>query len=143
MKSVGIIGGLGPETTAEFYLDVVFSCYKKNKSARPSVVVASVPLPYRIEEDAILRGEGIESFIPFLISEARRLEEAGVDFIVMPCNSLHVFIEQIREAVQIPVLSIVEETVAFLKAQGFKKVGIVSMSVTVKNKLYEDTFAKN
>ena len=127
MKSVGIIGGLGPETTSEFYLDVVFSSFKKDTIARPSIVIASVPLPYKIEED-------------LLIAEAQRLEKAGVDFIVMPCNSLHVFIEQIRGVVTIPVLSIVEETVKFLEEHDFKKVGIVSTSATIRNKLYEDAF---
>src|SRR3989344_7057838 len=133
MKSVGIIGGLGPETTAKFYLDVIFSCQKKDKTARPSVVVASIPLPYHIESDFILRNEGAERYVPFLIEEAKKLEEAGVDFIVMPCNSLHVFIEQIRKHVQIPVLSIIEETVAFLVENGFQKIGIVSTSATIQN----------
>lgn len=143
MKSVGIIGGLGPETTAEFYLDVVFSCYKKDTTARPSIVIASVPLPYQIEEDLIMRNEGAERYVPFLIQGAQRLEKSGVDFIVMPCNSLHVFIEQIKASVQLPVLSIVEETVTFLKRSNFKKVGIVSTSATIRNKLYENAFAEN
>ena len=115
MKTVGIIGGLGPETTSEFYLDVVFSCQKINKTARPSIIISSVPLPYCIEEDAIIKSIGIERIMPFLIKEAERLQKAGADFIVMPCNSLHVFIEDIRKSVSIPVLSIVEETVKFLK----------------------------
>ena len=58
----------------------------------------------------------------------------------MPCNSLHVFIEEIRAAVNIPVLSIIEETVKFLQKNNFKKAGIVSTSATIKNKLYEQAF---
>ncbi len=143
MKTVGIIGGLGPETTSEFYLDVVFSCQKKDGTARPPIIISRVPLPYKIEEDLILRSEGAERYIPFLTQEAQRLEKAGADFIVMPCNSLHVFIEEIRNAVKIPVLSIVEETVKFLKREDMNKVGIVSTSATIKNKLYENAFAEN
>jgi len=143
MKTVGIIGGLGPETTSEFYLDIVFSCYKKTKEARPGIVVASVPLPYQIEEDLISKNVGSKRYIPFLIDEAKRLEKAGIDFIVMPCNSLHVFIEDIRGAVGVPVLSIIEETVKFLKQNNLNKVGIVSTSATIENKLYESAFEKN
>ncbi|MBS3118550.1 amino acid racemase [Candidatus Woesearchaeota archaeon] len=143
MKTVGIIGGLGPETTSEFYLDLIFSCQTKERTHRPSILIASVPLPYAIEEDAISKNIGIERFLPFLISEARRLEKAGADFIVMPCNSLHIFIKEIRNAVKIPVLSIVEETVTFLKKNNLHKVGIVSTSATIKNKLYETAFEKN
>jgi len=143
MKTVGIIGGLGPETTSEFYLDIVFSCYKKTKEARPGIIVASVPLPYQIEEDLIMGNKGKERYIPFLVNEARRLEKAGADFLVMPCNSLHVFIEEIRNAVDIPVLSIVEETVKFLKKNNLNKVGIVSTSATIQNKLYETAFEES
>lgn len=143
MKTVGIIGGLGPETTSEFYLDIVFSCQKKDKTARPAIIISSVPLPYQIEEDAIAKNIGIERIMPYLTEEAQRLEKAGADFIVMPCNSLHVFIEDIRKAVSIPVLSIVEETVKFLKKNDMHKVGIVSTSATIKNKLYENAFAQN
>lgn len=143
MKTVGIIGGLGPETTSEFYLDIVFSCQKKDKSNRPPIIISSVPLPYQIEEDAIAKNIGIERIKPFLTKEAERLEKAGADFIVMPCNSLHVFIEDVRKAVSVPVLSIVEETVKFLKANNMGKVGIVSTSATIKNKLYENAFAEN
>ena len=143
MKTVGIIGGLGPETTSEFYLDIVFSCYKKTKEARPGIIISSVPLPYKIEEDLIMENKGSERYLPFLIQEAKRLEKAGADFLVMPCNSLHVFIEDIRKAVKIPVLSIIEETVKFLKKNKFKKIGIVSTSATIQNKLYESAFEKN
>lgn len=143
MKTVGIIGGLGPETTSEFYLDIIFSCYKKTKEKRPGILVSSVPLPYKIEEELIMNGTGSERYIPFLINEARRLEKSGADFIVMPCNSLHVFIENIRKSVKIPVLSIVEETVKFLKKNSYGKVGIVSTSATIQNRLYEEAFEKN
>ena len=140
MKTVGIIGGLGPETTAEFYLDLVFSCFKKNKTVRPSIIISSVPLPFKIEKDLITKNKGAERYVPFLIEEAKRLERAGAHFIVIPCNSVHIFIKEIRKSVQIPVLSIVEETVKFLKKNRFKNVGIISTSATIKNKLYENAF---
>ena len=143
MKTVGIIGGLGPETTSEIYLDLVFSCQKKDKIHRPSIIIASVPLPYAIGEDAISKNIGIERCLPFIIAEAKRLEKSGADFIIMPCNSLHIFIKEIRSTVNIPVLSIVEETVKFLKKNNFKKVGIVSTAATIKNKLYENAFEEN
>lgn len=143
MKSVGVIGGLGPETTAEFYLEVIFRCQKVNSVQRPSIVIASVPLLFEIERELIASNTGKERYIPFLIKEAQRLEEAGVDFIVMPCNSLHVFIDDIREAVDIPVLSIVEETARYVQQQGYKTVGLISTSATVENKVYETAFDEN
>lgn len=137
MKSVGIIGGLGPETTAEFYLEVVFGCQKLNLIQRPLIVMSSVPLLFEIERDLIKSNRGKERYIPFLVAEAQRLAGSGVDFIVMPCNSLHVFINEIREAVNVPVLSIVEETISYLKNNRLSKVGLISTSATVANNVYE------
>src|SRR3989338_568202 len=141
MKTVGIIGGLGPETTSEFYLEIIFSAYEKNKVNRPPVLVWNVPLPYKIEEYLITKAEGEERYIPFLVDAAQRLEKGGVDFIVMPCNSLHIFIEEIRKAVKVPVLSILEETAKFLKEKSVTEVGIIATSTTLKGKLYEKFLA--
>lgn len=137
MKSVGVIGGLGPEATAEFYLEVIFGCQKLSLAQRPLVVVSSVPLLLEIERDLIESNTGKERYIPFLIAEAQRLERSGVDFLVMPCNSLHVFIDEIRKAVNIPMLSIVEETISYIKSNGLSKVGLISTSATVANHVYE------
>jgi len=143
MKSVGVIGGLGPETTANFYLEVIFRCQKLNKVARPSIVIGSVPLIFEIERDLIAKNQGIERYIPFLQDEAKRLEMSGVDFLVMPCNSLHVFIDEIRESVSIPVLSIVEETINYLKSNQISKVGLISTSATIDNQVYESKLIDN
>jgi aspartate racemase len=143
MKTAGIIGGLGPETTSEFYLDIIFNCQKKNHIQRAPVIISSVPLPYIIEEESILKNKGVERFIPHLIKEAKRLETAGADFIVMPCNSLHIFIDEIRSSLDIPVLSIIEETVKYIKKKKIRKAGIISTAMTVKNKLYEKELLKN
>ena len=143
MKSVGVIGGLGPETTSEFYLEVIFQCQKQNNIQRPLIVISSVPLLFEIEKNLIEHNQGKEQYIPFLVAEAQRLEKSGVDFIVMPCNSLHVFIEDIRKAVKIPVLSIVEETVAYLRQNKMEKVGLISTSATIANSVYETELQKN
>ena len=143
MKTIGIIGGLGPETTSEFYLDIVFSCKKKDNTSYPPIIISNVPYPYEIESDAIGKNVGMERIVPYLITEAQRLEKAGADFIVMPCNTLHTYIKQLRDSVSVPILSIVEETVKFLRIKNMHKVGIVSTSATLKNKLYENAFTEN
>ena len=142
MKTVGIIGGLGPETTSEFYLEIIFGCYEKNKENRPPILLWNVPLKYKIEEDLLMKAEGEERYIPYLVEAAKRLEKGGADFLVMPCNSLHSFIEDIRNSVEIPVLSIVEETIRFLRNKGIKKVGVLATSSSLKRKLYETELKK-
>ena len=140
MKTVGIIGGFGPEATAEFYLEIVFGCYQKTKKNRPPVLIWNVPLEYKIEEDLITKATGEERYIPYLIDAAKILEKAGADFLVMPCNSLHIFIENIRGVVKIPVLNITEETAKFLKERKISKVGILATATTINQKLYKGVF---
>lgn len=137
MRTVGIIGGLGPETTAEFYLEVIFSSFEENKTQRPPILIWNVPLEYEIEEELLTKASGEERYIPYLIDAAQRLEKGGADFLVMPCNSLHIFIEEIREAVTIPILSILEETARFLKDTNIREVGILATTTTIKKKSYE------
>jgi aspartate racemase len=137
MKTVGIIGGVGPETTSEFYLELIFGCYQKNKEQRPPILIWNLPLLYKIEEDLLEKSKGEERYIPYLIDAAKLLENAGADFLVMPCNSLHAFIADIRRAVKIPVLSIVEETAKFLKSNKIKQVGVLATTSTLNKKLYE------
>lgn len=143
MNTVGIIGGVGPETTAEFYLELIFGCYEKNQVKRPPVLIWNIPLEYQIEEDLLTKSEGEQRYIPYLIDAAKFLEKGGADFLVMPCNSLHIFIDEIRSAVKIPVLSIVEETAKFLKSKNIGEVGVLATSTTVKQGLYEKTLEEN
>lgn len=146
MKTVGIIGGLGPETTSEFYLELVFACKEKSKKSKksyPSILINSIPLPFAVEKDAISEGVGEQRCLPYLTKAAKELEKAGADFLVLPCNSLHVFIEDIRRSVSIPVLSILEETSKFLKAQKISKVGIIATPITIRNGLYEKSLKNN
>ncbi len=140
MKTVGIIGGLGPETTAKFYQEIISSCYKKNKKTRPPILMWSIPLPYKIESELIRENMGTERYLPFLRDAAKRLEDGGADFLVMPCNSLHVFIKEIRDSVNIPVLNIVEEMAKYLEAKDINKTGLLATTTTIESRLYENAF---
>ena len=130
MKTVGIIGGLGPETTAKFQLEIINFCSKNNKNQRPPILSWNVPIPIKVEEDLILKNKS-KKFLPFLKNAAKILEKGGADFLVMPCNTLHIFIEDIRNAVNIPVLSIIDEAILTIRKRKIKKIGILATSKTI------------
>jgi len=138
MKTIGIIGGLGPETTSEFYMSLIFKSYQINSQSRPPILMWSIPLEYQIENDLIQKASGEERYIPYLVDAAKRLELGGADFLVIPCNSVHIFIEEVRKTVKIPVLSIVEETASFLEKQNIKKVDLLATLTTKKSGLYQN-----
>src|ERR1035437_298717 len=103
MKTVGIIGGLGPQTTAKFYMQIVSLCAKKNSEQRPNILIVNVPISHELEKKFINRSVGKKEFCELLTNAAKTLEKSGVDFIVLPCNTAHVFIEDIRNSVSVPV----------------------------------------
>lgn len=135
MKTVGIIGGLGPETTTKFYMEIVFSCSKIRKQ-RPNILISNVAVPLLVEEEIIKDNKNEEKILPFLINSAKQLEKGGADFIVIPCNTVHVFINEIRNSVNIPVLSIIEETSKFLAGKHLGEIGLLATGSTIKNKLF-------
>jgi len=141
MKTLGIIGGVGPASTAEFYQKISYDCQKRNDVQRPAIVIASVPTPYEVERDIILHNKN--NYTPLLIAEAKRLQKAEAHFLVMPCNTLHCDIEAIRDAVNIPVMSIVDATIAYIRAKAYKKVGLMATAATVERNIYSDLFTRN
>ncbi|MBU6389276.1 amino acid racemase [Patescibacteria group bacterium] len=140
MRTVGIIGGLGPETTAHFCLEIIKQYEEAGASSRPPILMWNVPLQLEIERDLILRSKGEERYVPLLIEAAQRLERGGADFLVMPCNSLHIFIRQIRDSVSIPVLSIVDTACEHLKKRHLSKVGILATATTVRSGMFQRAF---
>lgn len=138
MKSVGIIGGLGPETTAEFYLQVLLNVASGDRGEiRPRVVVESVEMDKGVEEAFIQQNINHDVYLDVLIGAAKKLEASGVDFIVIPCNSVHIFIDKVRKAVNIPVLSIIEETLRVTKESGLTRYGLLATSSTLENRIYD------
>lgn len=141
MKTLGILGGVGPASTAEFYLKISYDCQKRNDMQRPPIVIASVPAPYEVERDMILHNKN--NYTPLLVAEAKRLQKADAHFLAMPCNTLHCDIETIRSAVSIPVMSIVDTTIAHVRAKGYKKLGILATAATVERNIYSDAFKRS
>lgn len=106
--TVGVLGGMGPEATIDFMTVVVaLSDATKDQDHIHLLVDQNPKVPNRQQA---IRGEGPDPG-PVLATMARRLEQAGADFLVMPCNTAHAFVAAIREAVKIPLISIIDVTV--------------------------------
>jgi len=143
MKTLGIIGGLGPQTTSKVYLSVIDLIRKSGREKYPPIVIYNLPFPFVVENEAIIQGINSEKMIPYLIAGAKILEKSGASFGILPCNTLHKYIDEIREAVKLPFLSILEETFLFLKSKNIDTVGILATETTINSKIYEDILKKN
>ncbi|NCO97333.1 MAG: hypothetical protein COY38_01205 [Candidatus Aenigmarchaeota archaeon CG_4_10_14_0_8_um_filter_37_24] len=140
-KIIGIIGGMGPESTSDFYLDLTRMAQEKC-SSRPSIVIHSLPIKFSIEESFIKNGTGKNEYLDWLIGSIKTLEKTGADFIVIPCNTVHIFIDKLRKTTKIPIVSITEETAKLCSKKNFKKVGILATTLVIRGKLYEKEFKK-
>ncbi|MBI3273797.1 MAG: amino acid racemase [Candidatus Colwellbacteria bacterium] len=143
MKTLGILGGVGPETTSKVYHSVIDSVRKNGGKYYPSIIIYNLPWPFSLEDEMIIHGRNSEKMIPYLVNGAKILEKAGASFGVLPCNTLHKHINEIRASVKIPFLSILEETKLKLKSLNINKVGILASQTTINSNLYGKILQEN
>lgn len=143
MKTLGILGGVGPDTTSKVYLSVIDLIRKNNKKYYPSITIYNLPWPFALENEMIIKGKNSEKMIPYLVNGAKILEKSGASFGILPCNTLHKHIKEIRASVKIPFLSILEETTLKLKILKIKNVGMLASQTTIDSKIYSDVLDKN
>ena len=142
MKTIGILGGMGPVATAELYKNVIEYCQVNYGAVQdneyPPIIMYSLPLEGTNETGIINESLVAKEFT----KEIRKLEQAGADFIIIPCNTLHTFDAILRKESKIPVLSIVEEVVGKVKQGGVSKVGLLASKTTYDSKIYDVALAK-
>lgn len=139
-RTIGILGGMGPEATADLYLKIIRSTPVSRDQDHFRVIIDSNPaIPDRT---AAIFGQG-EDPVPALRETARNLELAGADFLVMPCNTAHYFHRQIQEAIRIPLLHMMRETVEYTvrKWPEIKRVGLLATDGTLRTGLYHQALA--
>ena len=140
-KTIGILGGMGPEATVTFFrLIIRHTAAGKDQDHVPILIYNLPQIPERTP--AIL-GRG-PSPVPLLRKGVRTLAQAGARFIVIPCVSAHAFLPEIRRASPIPVLSLLEETLASTKKMrpGLRRVGLLATTGTVRSGLFAKTFVR-
>ena len=141
-KSVGIIGGMGPEATVDLMVRIIKGTPALDDCDHIRMLVDNNPkIPSRIK--ALIEGNG-ESPIPCLQEMARRLESLDVDFLAMPCNTAHYYHRDIQRAIKIPLLDMVDLSVRSVikKNPGIRKVGLLASTAVIHLKIYEIPFAR-
>ena len=139
-KTVGIIGGMGPEATVELMQRVIELTPATDDCDHIHMLVDNNPkVPSRIK--ALIDGDG-ESPLPELIKMAQGLEKSGADFLVMPCHTAHHYYAEIANSVSIPFISLIELAVKNIKSEfpHLKKIGLLASTAVINIKLYENAF---
>ena len=126
---------MGPEATSELYMRIVR--FLQEKGAKydadfPPIYVYSLPLP-----DVVENVESEDVVVSMLVGAVKKLENFGVSFIAIPCNSVFSYFEQMQNAVSVPIINIMDETAKKANEKRYKKVGLLGTKLTIKQKLFE------
>jgi aspartate racemase len=140
-KTIGILGGMGPEATAHFFSLIIKHTAAFRDQDHVPVLIYNLPqIPERTP--AILR-KG-PSPVPLLRKGVRTLARAGADFIVVPCISAHAFLPEIQRASPVPILSLLDESAADAKKRnpGLSRAGLLASTGTVQSGLFAKRFTR-
>ncbi len=140
-KIIGILGGMGPEATIDLLNKIIKLTPAKKDQDHLRIIIDNNPkIPDRT---AAILGEG-EDPLPALRKTAQNLEKAGVDFILIPCNTAHYFLPLIQKGIKVPILNMIEETAKESKKKipRIKKAGLLATLGTYKTKIYPQYFGK-
>lgn len=136
-RIVGVLGGMGPLATVDLYRKIIEATPAARDQDHLHVIIDADPrIPDRTE--ALLHGGADPT--PLLIAAARRLAAAGVDFIVMPCNTAHAFLPRLRDEIPVPFVSMIEQAAhaAAAVVPPGSTVGILATEGTIAAGLYQD-----
>ncbi len=136
-KIIGILGGMGPAVTVDFFGDIIRMSQEKYGAEQDT------DFPKIYLYNTALEGFTETGFADMdlvkkqLIDDVKKLESWGADFIVMPCNTVHHFVDELRASIAIPLISIVESTISEATKAEYKKIGVISSASTRHLGLYE------
>ncbi|RWZ58728.1 amino acid racemase [Halobacillus fulvus] len=135
-KIIGILGGMGPEATAECYMKILRATNASKDQEHYRVIIDSnAKIPDRTEAIA---GRG-PSPVPEMVSAAKNLEKLGVDVACMPCMTAHYFIEEVQKRVSYPLMNAFLETKKYIQDAypDVKKIGVLATTGTIQSGLFD------
>lgn len=140
MKTLGVIGGLGPMATAYFMqLVIEMTDAVADQEHIPMIIYNCPQIPDRTN---FLLGRSTENPGPQIIECGKKIEQAGAEMIAIPCITAHALYPQIEKELDIPVLHIIKETVDYLKKEGVSRVGLEATDGTIQTGVFQHELEK-
>lgn len=139
-KTVGIVGGIGPESTIEYYRFIIEG-YRQRQTdgGYPSIIINSVDLHRLI---GWINAGQLGPFAEYLVAGVEQLARAGADFAVLAANTAHIVFDQIREQSRIPLISIAEAACDSARQMGLQRPGLLGTRFTMEAKFYPEVFTR-
>lgn len=140
MKTVGIVGGIGPESTIEYYRQIV-AAYRERKpdGSYPPIIINSIDMTKMLD---LIGAQKLAEVTDYLVGEVQRLARAGAEVAVLAANTPHIVFDDIRRRSPIPMISIVEATCEAAKALRLQRLGLFGTRFTMQGRFFLDVFSR-
>jgi aspartate racemase len=139
MNTLGVIGGIGPESTIEYYRQLI-AAYRAMRpdGSYPPIIVNSVNLKTLLD---MFDANDLAGVITVLVSEIQKLAAAGAHYGLLAANTPHIVFDEIRQQSPIPLISIVEATCESAGALGLKRLALFGTRFTMQASFYPKVFS--
>src|SRR5213594_2060455 len=140
MKILGIIGGLGPESTVDYYQKII-ALYRERTGdgSYPEFIINSVNLKKGLD---FMTANNLAGMADYLLEEIGKLARAGATFGLISANTPHIVFDQVASKSPVPLISIVEATCAAVKAQKLKRLALFGTRYTMQGTFYSKVFSR-
>lgn len=141
MKSIGLIGGIGPESTIDYYRSLIAMHRAQHPDENePSIIINSISLK---QARGLVEEQRYPELVELFVKELRRLSAAGADFALLAANTAHIVFDDVERVSPIPLISIVQATADSVRQSGFKRLGLLGTRYTMQASFYPRVFARN
>lgn len=141
MKKIGIIGGIGPESTVDYYKLIIGAFHERQAEAGyPEIIIYSANLSALMR---ILEAGDWENLTDWLLEKVVALHKAGAEFAVIGSNTPHIVFDRVSSRSPVPMLSIIEETRKSAQKRGCKKLGLLGTRFTMQSDFFKKPFEDN
>jgi aspartate racemase len=139
MKTLGIIGGIGPESTIDYYrrLHALYRQRLPDGSA-PSIIINSIDNKKLL---GLVEANELNELASYLTGEVEKLARGGATFALLAANTPHLVFDSVAQQSTIPLISIVEATCEAAKTRGLKRLGLLGTRFTMQSSFYRDALS--
>ena len=140
MKTLGMIGGVGPESTVDYYKNLI-AMYRERKpdGHYPQFVINSIDLQKGID---FLDANNLAGMTGFLLEEIKKLPSAGAEFGIIAANTPHIVFDEVAARSPIPFISIVEASCDYVKSRKMKRLALFGTRYTMQANFYQKVFSR-
>jgi len=140
VKTAGIIGGIGPESTIDYYR-LLMAAYRARTGDRsaPSIIINSIDMHKMLD---LIAANELRNMTDYLVAEVQKLSRAGADFALLAANTPHIAFAEISRQSPIPMISIVEAACNAAKTMRVKKLGLFGTRFTMEGRFFPEIFTR-